>query len=176
MGRMEALLQPGGRMICSDFHPFQKVAYVLGFQTPAMDYFSTAIVEGEMVHARVYPPEIRAGFPKCRLRRYTLSEIINAVPEAGLLIRRFDEHPAWTDSRCRGNSSFWRTNREGTGRRPSRGKNRGVCGRPWAALKEGRSGEVGRTSARYARRSGRGMRWAELRSGRRVEYAIRHVL
>ena len=70
MGRMEALLQPGGRMICSDFHPFQKVAYVLGFQTPAMDYFSTAIVEGEMVHARVYPPEIRAGFPKCRLRRH----------------------------------------------------------------------------------------------------------
>ena len=82
MGRMEALLQPGGRMICSDFHPFQKVADILGFQTPAMDYFSTAIVEGEMVHARVYPPEIRAGFPKCRLRRYTLSEIINAVPEA----------------------------------------------------------------------------------------------
>ena len=102
MGRMEALLQPGGRMICSDFHPFQKVADILGFQTPAMDYFSTAIVEGEMVHARFYPPEIRAGFPKCRLRRYTLSEIINAVLEAGSLIRRFDEHPAWTDSRLPG--------------------------------------------------------------------------
>lgn len=64
MGRMEALLQPGGRMICSDFHPFQKVADILGFQTPAMDYFSTAIVEGEMVHARVYPPGDTSGLPQ----------------------------------------------------------------------------------------------------------------
>lgn len=143
MGRMEALLQPGGRMICSDFHPFQKVAYVLGFQTPAMDYFSTAIVEGEMVHARVYPPEIQRASPNaaCADTPSARSSTLcwRRVPSSG----GSTSIPPGRIPGCRGNSPFWRTNREGTGRRPSRGKNRGACGRPWAALKEGRSGEVG---------------------------------
>ena len=95
---MRGLLKPGGRMICSDFHPFTKMQDTLGLQTRTMSYFCTDVFEGEMAHARFYPEEIRAQFPKCSLRRYTFSEIVNAVIEAGFTLRRLDEHPAWEDA------------------------------------------------------------------------------
>lgn len=97
MGIMHSLLKPGGRMICSDFHPFTKVMDALGLQQPTMSYFSTAVFEGEMAHARFYDEEIRMQFPKCSYRKYTISEIINAVVGSGFELKRFDEHPSWTD-------------------------------------------------------------------------------
>ena len=51
---MYALLKPGGTMICSDFHPFTKIADILNLEQPSMSYFSTAVFEGEMAHARFY--------------------------------------------------------------------------------------------------------------------------
>ena len=97
MEMMYALLKPDGRMICSDFHPFTKISDVLDFQQPTMSYFSTEIFEGEMAHARFYDEEIRGNFPKCSMRKYTISEIINSVIDAGFSLNRFDEHPAWTN-------------------------------------------------------------------------------
>ena len=94
---MHALLKPGGTMICSDFHPLTKILDVLDFQQPVQGYFSTEVFEGEMPHARFYDAETRQTFPKCRLRKYTISEIINSVIRAGFTILRFDEHPAWTN-------------------------------------------------------------------------------
>ena len=82
-------------MICSDFHPFTKMKDTLGLQTCTMSYFCTDVFEGEMAYARFYPEEIRAQFPTCRLRRYTMSEIVNAAIGAGFILRRLDEHPAW---------------------------------------------------------------------------------
>jgi len=98
MRMMHALLKPGGKMILSDFHPLTKIMDVLNFQRPPMDYFSTEILEGEMPHARFYEEETRKSFPRCSLRLYTLSEIINSVIDSGFALTRFDEHPAWTDS------------------------------------------------------------------------------
>ncbi len=98
MEMMHALLKPGGRMICSDFHPLTKIMDVLAFQRPTMSYFSTEILEGEMPHAKFYEEEERKQFPKCQLRLYTISEIINAVLGAGFTLKRFDEHPAWTNA------------------------------------------------------------------------------
>lgn len=98
MRMMYALLKPDGKMICSDFHPFTKINDVLNQGIPKMSYFSTEIFEGEVAHAHFYEEEFRSQIPKCRLRKYTLSEIINAAIESGFAIRRFDEHPAWTDS------------------------------------------------------------------------------
>ena len=95
MGVMHSLLKPGGRMICSDFHPFTKIMDTLGLQQPTMSYFSTDVYEGEMAHARFYDEEIRRQFPKCSYRKYTVSEIINGTLDAGFTLRRFDEHPAW---------------------------------------------------------------------------------
>ena len=102
MGIMHGLLKPGGKLICSDFHPFNKVLDALELQQPTMSYFATEVFEGEMAHARFYPEEIRRQFPKCSYRKYTVSEIINAVLGAGFVLRRFDEHPAWVKTELPG--------------------------------------------------------------------------
>lgn len=98
MKMMYALLKPNGRMICSDFHPFTKISDVMDFQQPTMGYFATEVFEGEMAHARFYDEETRKNFPKCSLRKYTISEIINAVIGSGFTLTKFDEHPAWTNN------------------------------------------------------------------------------
>ena len=95
MAVLNRLLRPGGRLILSDFHPFNKITDALGLEQPTMSYFSTDVYEGEMAHARFYEGEMRQSFPKCSHRKYTISEIINAVLDAGFTLRRFDEHPAW---------------------------------------------------------------------------------
>ena len=95
---MCSLLKPGGKMICSDFHPFIKIMDTLKLETPTMNYFSTDVFEGEMAHARFYDKDIREQFPKCLYRRYTISEIINAIISNGFTLKRFDEHPAWEDN------------------------------------------------------------------------------
>ncbi len=95
MNMMCAILKPGGKMICSDFHRFTKIMDTLKLERPTMSYFSTEIVEGEMAHARFYDEETRKAFPKCSYRRYTVSEIINSIIRSGFSLRRFDEHPSW---------------------------------------------------------------------------------
>ena len=97
-----ALLKAGGRLICSDFHPFTKIADILSLQQPTMSYFSTEVFEGEMAHARFYDESVRRQMPRCSYRKYTLSEIINAILGSGLRLTRFDEHPAWTDEQLPG--------------------------------------------------------------------------
>lgn len=94
---MYALLKPEGKMICSDFHPYIKMMDILNFEMPLKGYFDTDVYEGEMAHARFYEEEIRKQMPKCLYRKYTISEIINGAIEEGFLLKRFDEHPAWTD-------------------------------------------------------------------------------
>lgn len=102
MGIMYALLKADGKMICSDFHPFTKISDILHFEQPAMDYFSTQVFEGEMAHARFYDKEVRNQMPKCLYRKYTISEIINAVIGCGFTMEKFDEHPAWTNEKVPG--------------------------------------------------------------------------
>ena len=99
---MCSLLKPGGKMICSDFHPFTKIMDALKLETPAMSYFSTEIYEGEMAHARFYDEETRKRMPKCSYRKYTVSEIINAILHNGFSLERFDEHPAWENEKLPG--------------------------------------------------------------------------
>ncbi len=102
MGIMRSLLKDSGKMICSDFHPFTKIADLLDLQQPAMGYFSTDIYEGEMAHARFYDDDIRRQMPKCSYRKYTVSEIINSVISSGFTLRSFDEHPAWENEKLPG--------------------------------------------------------------------------
>ncbi len=102
MRMMFSLLKPGGKMICSDFHPFTKIMDSLKLERPVMGYFSTEIYEGEMAHARFFPEEIRSKMPKCSLRRYTMSEIVNGVTGSGFRLDRLDEHPAWENDQLPG--------------------------------------------------------------------------
>lgn len=67
-----------------------------------MSYFSTDVFEGEMAHARFYEEEIRSRMPKCLYRKYTISEIINSVINSGFTLKKFDEHPAWTNDKIPG--------------------------------------------------------------------------
>lgn len=99
---MYALLRDGGKMICSDFHPFTKIADTLHLQQPTVGYFSTEIFEGEMAHARFFEESVREQMPKCFYRKYTVSEIINSVIGSGFTLKRFDEHPAWSDEKLPG--------------------------------------------------------------------------
>lgn len=99
---MYALLKKNGKMICSDFHPFTKISDILDLKQPVMDYFSTDIFEGEMAHARFFEEDIRRQMPKCSYRKYTISEIINSVINSGFVLKKFDEHPAWTNSKIPG--------------------------------------------------------------------------
>ena len=99
---MHSLLKDGGRMICSDFHPFTKITDILEFGWCIGDYFSTELIEGEMAHARFYEEELRASIPKCHYRKYTISEIINSVIRCGFTLKRFDEHPAWKNRQMPG--------------------------------------------------------------------------
>ena len=99
---MYALLKPGGKMICSDFHPFTKINDSLKLETPVMSYFSTDVYEGEMAHARFFEEKIRSKMPKCSLRKYTVSEIINGIIHSGFRLTQFDEHPAWENDRLPG--------------------------------------------------------------------------
>lgn len=97
MGVMYGLLKPGGRLICSDFHPFNKVMDALDLQQPVMSYFSTEVYEGEMAHARFYDEETRKSMPRCSYRKYTISEIINGVIGVGFVFRKMEEYPSWTN-------------------------------------------------------------------------------
>ena len=102
MNIMYSLLKDNGKMICSDFHPFTKISDILNFEQPAMSYFSTDIIEGEMAHARFFEKDVRDKMPKCSYRKYTISEIINSVINNGFTLKKFDEHPAWTNSKIPG--------------------------------------------------------------------------
>ena len=99
---MNKLLKNGGRMICSDFHPVNKFMDVLELGNSTTDYFSSEIMECEMAHAKFYDDEKRKRFPKCHIRRYTLSEIINSVINSGFTIKSFEEYPAWNNKKLPG--------------------------------------------------------------------------
>ncbi|MGN1083524.1 MAG: class I SAM-dependent methyltransferase [Lachnospiraceae bacterium] len=99
---MCSILKKGGKLICSDFHPFSKISDILVVQQPTMSYFSTDVFEGEMAHAHFFDESIRKQMPKCSYRKYTISEIINAIINSGLCLKQFDEHPAWNNERVPG--------------------------------------------------------------------------
>ena len=102
MKMMYAILKPGGKMICSDFHHYTKIMDTLNLERPTMSYFSTEIYEGEMAHARFYDEETRKLIPKCSYRRYTISEIINSIINNNFSLNRFDEHPSWENDKLPG--------------------------------------------------------------------------
>ena len=54
-------------------------------------------------HTPVFFEEaVRKQMPKCNYRKYTISEIINAVIKNGFILKSFDEYPAWTNENIPG--------------------------------------------------------------------------
>lgn len=86
----------GGRFILNDFHPFRKVFTQrdifesdTNFETTG-DYFDTDIHEGAVAFEKLMDEN---DFPKCSLRYYTMSEILNALINNGFQLLHMAEGP-----------------------------------------------------------------------------------
>jgi 2-polyprenyl-3-methyl-5-hydroxy-6-metoxy-1,4-benzoquinol methylase len=91
-----------GKLILSDFHPFRKTDPESNAYQTGGDYFDSKIHKGDVAYKSFFPKEDADGFPDCSLRFYTLSEIINSVIKAGFVIKEFNEHPNWNNSKLPG--------------------------------------------------------------------------
>lgn len=99
---MNFLLRKGGKIICSDFHPFSKITDTHVAQQSTKDYFSTDIFEGEVAHAFYFSEEFRKQIPLCSYRKYTISEIINSVIKCRFIMQQFDEYPDYNNPKIPG--------------------------------------------------------------------------
>ena len=96
------ILKPSGTMILSDFHPFRKCNIDGNAKQTQGNYFDTALHNGDVAYKDFFNEQEQKTFPDCSLRFYTLSEIINAVIDCGFIIKKFDEHPGWTNKKIPG--------------------------------------------------------------------------
>ncbi len=101
-----AITKNKGKLILSDFHPFRKINHFN--QTLAVvsqtegDYFDTKLHSGNVAYQSSFDESEQEKFPKCQLRFYNLSEIINAVIKSDFIIKEFNEHPNWDDNKLPG--------------------------------------------------------------------------
>lgn len=96
-----------GKLILSDFHPFRKInpsgsAMMSVFQLTGGDYFDSQIHNGDVAYQSFFDTDEQTTFPKCSLRYYTLSEIINAIICSGFVMSEFIEHPNFDDKKLPG--------------------------------------------------------------------------
>jgi len=66
------------------------------------NYFDSDFHNAEVAFKDFFPPEEQTLFPDCIYRFYTLSEIINAVINAGFTLKEFLEHPNWENNKLPG--------------------------------------------------------------------------
>ena len=101
-----AIAKPDAQFILSDFHPYRKInnsgSPMMNVKETEGDYFDTGIHEGAVAYASFYDKEEQNSFPKCLLRHYTLSEIINAVIASGFILQEFHEHPNFENKKLPG--------------------------------------------------------------------------
>ncbi|WP_339322079.1 class I SAM-dependent methyltransferase [Paenibacillus sp. FSL W8-0194] len=93
MSILYELLKDGGKMILSDFHPLRRCLLSQG----EVEYFDTELKSGDVAYKGFFDEQEQTEFPDVSVRLYTLSDIINAVLEAGFTLKRFDEHRGWNN-------------------------------------------------------------------------------
>lgn len=109
---LHALLKPEGKLILSDFHPFRKLnpkGSSLAMSVPQTkgDYFDDQIYYAEAPFKPFFSEEEQEDFPDCMYRFYTLSQIINSVVQNGFILKEFNEHPNWDDSKLPGEFTIY---------------------------------------------------------------------
>jgi hypothetical protein len=98
MYKLFKMLAKGGKLVLHDFHPFRKVIKVdNGYIALDGDYFNADIVEGNVAYANLLNGIHEEDFPKCKLRFYTMGEIITAIADAGFRIERLIETPRYDE-------------------------------------------------------------------------------
>ena len=88
------ILLPGGRLVASDFHPIIKCLSVSeGRGLLAGNYFDEQFHEVDVAYQQFFPEEEQNDFPKCKLRYWTMGEIVTAFAGVGLTIEQLVESP-----------------------------------------------------------------------------------
>jgi SAM-dependent methyltransferase len=94
-----SLLKTGGRLVLQDFHPVStKLITSKGKKHKVTgDYFSKDIEVTDVAYMKFIPgieylsQEEKEAFPKVRLRKWTLGEILTSIAASGLYIKVFNE-------------------------------------------------------------------------------------
>jgi 2-polyprenyl-3-methyl-5-hydroxy-6-metoxy-1,4-benzoquinol methylase len=97
-----SLLKGGGIMILSDFHPLRKCIAEGYERQTQVNYFDKKLHNGDLAYKQFFDELEQKDFPDTFIRLYTLSEIINSVITAGFQLKKFDEHPSWTNENIPG--------------------------------------------------------------------------
>lgn len=107
-----SILKDGGKMVLSDFHPLRRLAgkgnYTAGSSYKECDekergsleefnYFDSSMVTGDVAYKNFLPEDESEDFPTVLVKMHKLSDIINAVIDAGFTIKHFEEHPDWVN-------------------------------------------------------------------------------
>lgn len=86
-------LKVGGLFIVRDYHPFvSKMLHFAGGNLKfAGDYFSEGCIEVDVAYSSLLPEDRRENLTKNIIRQWTISEVINALIDAGMTIRKMKE-------------------------------------------------------------------------------------
>jgi SAM-dependent methyltransferase len=88
-----AILQPGGQLILSDFHPVGR--WIDADLTYTPRYFDQALPAGDLAYKTHFTNEEQVDFPDVSVRYFTLSETLNGILQTRFTLERFDEHRGW---------------------------------------------------------------------------------
>lgn len=102
MQTLYLMLKPNGQIILNDFHPFRKIMPINNFKSSIEDYFDTTIHDGDVAYKDFLEKDKAEKSPKCSLRLYNISEILNSIIRSGFTIKEFNEHPSWTNEKLPG--------------------------------------------------------------------------
>lgn len=92
-----SIVKPSGKLILSDFHPFRKISRDIEWTDG--NYFDSNLYDGNVAYQSFFPDDEQKDFPRCLLRYYTLSEMINATIDSGFILDKFEEHPDYNDGK-----------------------------------------------------------------------------
>jgi SAM-dependent methyltransferase len=89
------LLKSEGRLILHEFHPIiTKCVPREGNQAALTgDYFSAEIIDHPVPYVGVFSKDEVSDFPSCRVRYWTLGEVVTSVASQGLFVEVLEERP-----------------------------------------------------------------------------------
>lgn len=91
------LLKNGGRFILTDFHPFSNklldgVNNTISIKEGS-SYFNSNLVEEKIAFSDMLPEADQKDLPKVLLRKWTMGEIVSALADKNMFIRKLEEEP-----------------------------------------------------------------------------------